>query len=166
MNQGLFRMEKINTDYKMTNLRCTIHDKALLNLPDFLITFCSVSPKGCKIIPWMSDGLWEMFWISIKDKSLVLSSWDSSLDITTWPGKTCSATPKSCDFCLKAALYLLLVITIFTIEQGRDTSSADVEPGDDRPVATEKWKKKQLSSNFLVTLNPQDSDQWLVAYLI
>lgn len=49
------------------------------------------------------------------------------------------------------ALFIQLVITILTIQQGRDTSSADVESGDDWPVATENEKTFiKLASNLLI----------------
>ena len=96
----------------------SIFDK--INMIYILIyTSCVLSPKGCNIIPLMTEGPYETLWTLTNDRSFVSSRCRSSLDITMWCGNTWLATPSLWEPCLVIALrvlLLLLVITMFTIQ--------------------------------------------------
>ena len=75
-------------------------------------TSCVLSPKGCNIIPLMTEGPYETLWTLTKDRSFVSSRCRSSLDITMW----CGNTWEPCLVITLRVLLLLLVITMFTIQ--------------------------------------------------
>ena len=84
-----------------------------------IYTSCVLSPKGCNIIPLMTEGPYETLWTLTNDRSFVSSRRRSSLDITMWCGNTWLATPSLWEPCLVISLrvlLLLLVITMFTIQ--------------------------------------------------
>ena len=84
-----------------------------------IYTSCVLSPKGCNIIPLMTEGPYETLWTLTKERSFVSSRCRSSLDITMWCGNAWLATPSLWEPCLVIALrvlLLLLVITMFTIQ--------------------------------------------------
>ena len=97
----------------------SIFDKINNIIYILIYTSCVLSPRGCNIIPLMTEGPYETLWTLTKDRSFVSSRCRSSLDITMWCGNTWLSTPSLWEPCLVMALrvlLLLLVITMFTIQ--------------------------------------------------